>query len=144
MPADAIDRSVITQSTKTIHNPDEPRHFMRLKPAGKRIRILREGRELAVSDRALRLLEVGKDVYDPVLYIPPEDVRADLLVRDKRTFCPLKGHASYFDLAAADGRAPVPEIAWSYRDTLPFAREIDGLVAFYGDKVTIEESPSGS
>lgn len=136
------DRAAITLSTSTIHNPDEPRHFMRVKPAGRHLRVRVGRREIARSDRALRLLEVGKDMYDPVLYFPAEDVLAALQpVEGKRSHCPLKGYAAYYDLPAGDGHAAVAEIAWSYRETLPFAEEIRDMVAFYGTKVTIEESP---
>ena len=94
---------------------------------------------LAESGRALRVIEAGNDLYDPCLYLPREDVRADLEPSDKaRTFCPLKGHASYFDLPGGP-----KEIAWSYDETLDFAAELNGLIAFYGDKVTVEEHPAG-
>ena len=56
-----------------IHNPGDPQHFMRLKPAGL-VEIWADGRRIARSERALRCLEVGRDLYDPVLYLPMEDV----------------------------------------------------------------------
>ena len=144
MTRNANDREAVTLSTATIHNPDEPRHFMRVKPAGRQVRVLVGTREIARSDRALRLLEVGKDVYDPVLYFPADDVLAALQPVDgKRTHCPLKGYAAYFDLPAHGDQPAVAEIAWSYRETLPFAAEIRDRVAFYGTKVTIEERPLG-
>jgi uncharacterized protein (DUF427 family) len=130
----------ITRVEGAIHNPADPRHFMRLKPVASRVRILRDGVVLAESDRALRLIEVGRDLYDPALYLPREDVRAPLVRTAKRTRCPLKGECSYFDLAGPG--AAVPEIAWSYEETYDFAAAIRGRIAFYGSKVTVEESPA--
>ena len=132
----------ITLSRETIHNPKEPRHFMRIKPAGRRVRILRDGRVLADTNNALRVLEAGRDIYDPVLYLPRSDIRADLAPSDKeRTFCPIKGHASYFDLLGADGAVEQSEIAWSYEETLDISEEMKDLIAFYPDHVMIEEHP---
>lgn len=134
-------RKKITLSNETIHNPDEPRHFMRIKPITAQVRILRERRLLAESRRALRLIEAGRDIYDPTIYLPRGDVAAPLGRSDKRTFCPLKGHASYFDLLNEAGEVDVAEIAWSYEETEDFADELKALIAFYPSKVTIEEVP---
>ncbi|MGB1026497.1 MAG: hypothetical protein ACPGYL_08080, partial [Rhodospirillaceae bacterium] len=60
----------ITLSTQTIHNPDEPRHFMRVKPVPRTVRVHRNGMTLAESQAALRVTEVGRDIYDPVFYLP--------------------------------------------------------------------------
>lgn len=130
-------RESVTMSRHTIHNPDEPRHFMRLKPVEGTVRILRNGRLLAQSSRALRVLEAGKDLYDPCLYLPRQDVKVELAASPReKTWCPLKGHASYFDLPGE-----VETIAWSYEETRDFADDLKGLVCFYGNKVTIEEHP---
>lgn len=135
-------RQQVTLSPATIHNPEEPRHFMRIKPAGRRVRVLRNGEVLAETTGALRVLEAGRDIYDPVLYIPRGDIRARLVpAARERTFCPIKGHASYFDLAGDDGATAVPDIAWSYEETLDFAAEIKDHVAFKGTEVVIEEHP---
>ena len=131
-------RESVTPSKFTIHNPDDPRHFMRIKPVAGTVRILRDGQVLAESGRAVRLIEAGNDLYDPCFYLPREDVRADLAASARaRTRCPLKGHASSFVLPGGPA-----EIAWTYDQTLDFAGELQDLVAFYGDKVTIEESPA--
>jgi len=134
----------VTLSQETIHNPDEPRHFMRIKPVKGHVRILFEGRVLAHSDQVLRVLEAGRDIYDPVLYFPPSDVRATLSPVEKRTFCPLKGHACYFDLVSEQGRVEVPEIAWSYRETFDTAAPLKERVAFDAARVVIEEHSTAS
>ena len=131
-------RESVTRSKFTIHNPDDPRHFMRIKPVAGTVRILRDGQVLAESGRAVRLIEAGNDLYDPCIYMPREDVQAALAPSAKaRTWCPLKGHAVYFDLPGGP-----QEIAWSYDETLDFARETQDLIAYYGDKDTIEGHPA--
>ena len=134
-------RAQVTLARETIHNPDEPRHFMRIKPVKGRVRVLLDGQVLAESAQALRVLEAGRDLYDPVVYFPAADVRVTLSPAAKRTVCPLKGQATYLDLAAERGRAAVPEIAWSYRETFDFAAALKGRVAFDAARVTVEEQP---
>jgi len=139
---DAAIRETVTRSQHTIHNPDDPRHFMRVKPAGRYVTVSRKGRVLAEGADAFRVIEAGNDMYDPLIYFPRRALKADLAPCAKeKTWCPLKGHAVYFDLPADAGEDTVEEIAWSYEDTLDFAAEIKDLVAFYPDKVTIEERP---
>ena len=134
----------ITFVTKGIHRPDEPRHFMRLKPVMGGVRISRGGQELARSGKALRVLEAGRDLYDPVVYLPREDVSASLReVEGKSTHCPLKGDTAYFDLMAADGSIAERNIAWSYTKPLSFAMELKDLIAFDPAKVSVmEQGPS--
>jgi uncharacterized protein (DUF427 family) len=52
----------ITRATQTIHNPADPRHFMRLKPVSRQITIRLGDMLLARTSRALRLVEVSNDV----------------------------------------------------------------------------------
>ena len=128
----------ITLSEQTIHNPGEPRHFMRLKPVGRPVQILRGDVVLARTGAALRLLEVGRDFYDPTIYVPQADVIAGLRQTQAQTHCPLKGDAVYFDLIV-DGAVAQPEIAWSYPDPPDFALALAGHIAFYPHLVTIIE-----
>ena len=123
-----------------IRRPDVPSHFMVLKPVQKRIVVrLPDGTVLAESSNAIRLMEAGKTLYDPVIYMPKDDVSVPLTRQDKSTHCPLKGDASYF--TAEPGGQTLPDIAWSYDEPLDFSQDIEGLIAFYPDKVVIEEHP---
>ncbi len=129
-----MQRDQVTLATQTIHREDEPRHFMRLKPVPRRIRILKDSQVLADTEAALRLTEVGKDIYDPVFYIPEADIQVDLVpIIGKSTHCPLKGDASYF---AYTGDEP---IAWTYDRPLAATEALKGLIAFYPDQVVVEE-----
>jgi uncharacterized protein (DUF427 family) len=93
---------------------------------------------LATSDNALIVKEAR---LPPAIYIPREDVVMDELgASDTSTYCPYKGHASYFgsrDSAAKD-------VAWSYEDPYPHMSMIKAHLAFYPDRVdAIETAPLG-
>lgn len=124
----------ITMASDAIHNPNEPRHFMRLKLVPRRIQVSRGGTILADTMRAVRLTEVGRDIYDPVFYIPETDMIAEMTAIDGKTsHCPLKGDASYYS-QGDDG-----PIAWTYDRPFNFSAALKGLVAFYPDKVSVLE-----
>ncbi len=126
--------------SKTISRPDAPNHFMVLRPVQKKIVIrLPNGPVLASSAQAIRLMESGKSLYDPVLYLPRDDVSAPLTTQSNHSFCPLKGEASYFGYD--DGDTKIDDLAWSYGAPLDFSEPIKGLIAFYANKVIIEEHP---
>lgn len=119
--------------TVTIRNPENDAHFMHVNPVRQRVRVMRGGRVLADTRQALRVMETGRGVYDPVVYIPSGDVNGGLApLPGKSTHCPLKGDASYF---ALDG----DEVAWTYDRPLEAAELLRDHVAFYADRVTIEE-----
>lgn len=117
-----------------IHNPSNPRHFMQLDPVGQKLRIHFGDLLIAESDRAMRLLEVGKRAYAPQYYIPLDDVRVALARSDRSTHCPLKGDASYFTVEDTSG---TEEIGWAYEVPFEFASELSGLVAFDLRRVSI-------
>ena len=126
----------VTLVKNAIHNPADPRHFMRVVPAeGSRTASTGES-TIARSENALVIKEVGYDLYDHVVYFPRSDVDMDALVPiDKTTHCPLKGDTQYFDIVA-DGER-IAEAAWSYVDTIDEAAEISDLVAFDSSKVVV-------
>ena len=67
----------------------------------------------------------------PVYYLPPADVRTDLLVPSKHTsFCEWKGAASYGTVVTLAGRV-APNAAWTYPEPAPGFEAIAGYVAFY-------------
>ena len=67
-------------------------------------------------------------------YIPPEDVRMDLLVpSQKTTACPYKGRARY--LSARIGGQEFPDIVWSYPEPIPECPKIKGLMSFFNEQV---------
>ena len=79
----------------------------RLEPTARRIRVVFAGETIADTTRAWRLLETS---HPPSYYIPPEDVRQDLLAPAAgRSFCEYKGASSYWTVRAGGRSAPVPE-----------------------------------
>lgn len=126
----------ITLVKNAIHNPAEPRHFMRIVPAEQTRSASVGGTVIAQSAEAAVVKEVGLDLYDHVTYFPRADVSMNALVPiDKTTHCPLKGDTEYFDVVV-DGER-IAEAAWSYVDTIDVAADLRGLVAFDNTKVII-------
>ena len=114
-----------------IKNPDNPSHLMVIKPVAGTVRVERNGVELAVSADAVRVMEIGRSVYDPMVYLPEADLTMALEKIDKSSHCPLKGDAYYL---AHEGE----EVAWGYHP-LPFAKILEGHVAFWPNKVRLTE-----
>jgi len=105
----------------------------RLEPTPKHIHVIFEGETVASTRRALRVLETS---HPPVYYIPPEDVRMELLTRTTRySFCEFKGGAVYWALRA--GERVVENAAWSYPDPTPAYRALAGYLAFYASRVDV-------
>ncbi|MER7832553.1 DUF427 domain-containing protein [Streptomyces sp. NPDC095602] len=100
-------------------------HRITIEPADGPVRVVRDGVRVASTTRALALRETGCPLR---LYIPAEDVRADLLEPSrKRTYCPFKGTASYWSLP---GR---PDAVWAYPDPNPEVAAIQGHFCFYDE-----------
>ncbi len=73
----------------------------------------------------------------PRYYIPPEDVREEVLVESETTTrCPYKGVASYYSVEAGGER--VEDLAWYYPEPIPEAPKIRGLLCFFNEKVDLE------
>ena len=105
-----------------------PEHRLTTKPAGVRVQVRFKGEIIADTKDAIRLDE-GE--YPAVYYIPRKDVKMDRLVRSNhRTYCPFKGHASYYSLK--DGPA---NAVWSYEQPYDEITVIKERLAFYPDKV---------
>ncbi|HEY6014535.1 MAG TPA: DUF427 domain-containing protein [Candidatus Limnocylindrales bacterium] len=103
----------------------------RVEPVPERIRVVVDGVTIAESTRALRVLETAGA---PVYYLPPDDVRLDLLAPSPHsTFCEWKGDATYRSYEARDRR--IPNVAWSYEAPLPGYEAIRGYLAFYAQLV---------
>ena len=105
---------------------------MYLEPSPKRIRVELFGETVADSVRAMLLLESG---VHPIYYLPPQDLRTDLLEpTEHHTHCPKKGDASYYSVRVGDRVAE--NVAWYYPEPLDHAPDgLAGLVAFYLDRV---------
>jgi uncharacterized protein (DUF427 family) len=110
-----------------------PGHRISVTPASARVQIKFKGKIVADSKDAVQMVEgmEGSTVAPTVYYVPRKDVKMERLVRTShQTYCPFKGHASYYSLK--DG----PENAvWSYEEPYDEMAAIRQMVAFYPDKV---------
>ena len=112
-----------------------PDHPITISPNPKRVRITAGDIVIADTTHALTLKEAK---YPAVQYVPREDANMALLERTARTtHCPYKGDANYFSIRA-DGHS-LENATWTYETPFPAMTEIAGHLAFYPDKVKIEE-----
>ncbi len=112
-------------------------HEIVITPGDLHVEITGGGEKVAESDRPVLLDETGLPTR---YYLPPEDVRMDLLRRTAHTSrCPFKGRASYWALEV--GGQVYENVAWSYEDPIPGAEEIAGLLAFYDNQVDVAAEP---
>lgn len=111
-----------------------PDHRVTITRSPKHVRAL-AGDEVVADSRAALLVE--ESGHDPVWYFPLQDVRDGRLVpTESASYCPFKGHASYFTVEA--GGARLEDAAWAYPTPYDECRPLAGHVAFYPDRVAIE------
>ncbi|CCD98469.1 DUF427 domain-containing protein [Bradyrhizobium sp. STM 3809] len=112
-----------------------PDHPITITPNPRRVRVMADGVVIADTTRALILKEAS---YPAVQYVPRADANmAALQKTDRVTHCPYKGDASYFSIVTPGTR--LDNAIWSYETPFPAMTEISGHLAFYPDKVRIEE-----
>ena len=112
-----------------------PDHPITITRNPRRVRVTAGDLVIAESAKALTLKEAK---YPAVQYLPREDANMALLERTERTtHCPYKGDASYYSIKA-DGKT-LDNAIWTYETPFPAMTEISGHLAFYPDKVKIEE-----
>jgi uncharacterized protein (DUF427 family) len=121
-------------SARPVKNPG-PDHPITIARHPKRVVVTFAGRILADTTDALVLHEAA---YPSVLYIPRKDADMSLLERTSHsTYCPYKGDASYFSIPLAGTRGT--NAVWTYERPHPPAAQIKDYLAFYPDRVSIEE-----
>ena len=112
-----------------------PDHPITITQNPRRVRVTAGDIVIADTTKALTLKEAR---YPAVQYVPREDANMALLERtDRVTHCPYKGDASYYSIKA-DGKT-LDNAIWTYETPFPAMTEISGHLAFYPDKVKIEE-----
>jgi uncharacterized protein (DUF427 family) len=95
------------------------------------VRVVIGGEIVAETKRARFLFETRLPTR---YYIPPEDVRMDLLIAsDKVTACPYKGTAQYYSVRI--GERVFPDIVWCYPDPIPECPKIKGYLCFFNEHV---------
>ena len=103
-----------------------------LRACAQRVRVELGGETLADSTRALRVLETS---HPPTIYVPPDDVRLDLLAASaaRSSWCEFKGAARYFDAVVGGERSRA--VAWAFPDPSRGYEALRDHVAFYPGRV---------
>ena len=111
-----------------------PDHPIAVTPNPKRVIVSAGGTVIADTTAALTLKEAS---YPAVQYIPRGDASMAGFERsDHHSWCPYKGEASYFSIPGIDrGENAI----WTYETPHDAVAEIRDHLAFYPDRVTIEE-----
>ena len=123
-----------TQAVESVWDYPRP---PRLEPTSAHLKIVHRGVVIANTTQALRVLETS---HPPVFYLPPADIRMDLLQpsNERRSFCEFKGLANYWTLAlpALGSKEPgVANVAWSYPDPAKSFSALRDYLAFYASRV---------
>lgn len=112
-------------------HPRDPRVRIDVLESSRPVRVVLGGETVAETHRGRFLFETGLPTR---YYIPPEDVRMDLLEpSEARTACPYKGTAVYWTARVA-GRE-YPDIVWSYPEPTLEATKIKNCLCFFNERV---------
>lgn len=102
-----------------------------LEPVTDQVRIVFAGECIVAGNGAYRVLETS---HPPVYYIPPSEVRGDILMLEKHTSgCEFKGIANYWSLDVNETRSA--NAAWSYSNPTAAFQPIKDYLAFYASRV---------
>ncbi len=112
----------------------DPYHRIDVRDSSRHVRVTAGGEVVAETRRPKLLFETG---LGNRFYIPPDDVRRDLLEpSDKHTICPYKGTASYWSVVV-EGRG-IDDAAWAYPQPLEAMLKAGDHISFSGDGIAIE------
>ena len=113
-----------------------PDYAVGISPAVGKVTVTCKGEVVAESEAALLIEETR---HAPVFYLPRADVRMGLLERsDHSTYCPFKGHASYWSLEV--NQQVEENLVWSYEEPYPEVAGLKDHMAFYSDRATVTTS----
>ena len=114
-----------------------PDHPITITPHGAHVVVTAGGRTIADTRNALALQE---STYPAALYIPRDDADLGQLERtDHTTYCPYKGDASYYSIPGVEQGT---NAVWTYEAPYDAVSPIKDHLAFYADRVSIEEQPA--
>jgi uncharacterized protein (DUF427 family) len=114
--------------------------FVHARDPYKRVDVVNSSRPLQVIVGGVTVADTkrARFLYETRLptryYIPPEDVRMDLLVAsDKVTACPYKGTARYYSVKVGD--QVFPDIVWGYPEPIAECPKIKAYLCFFNEQV---------
>lgn len=127
---DRVDRWYEEDEEIFVH-PRDPYKRVDVLASSRHVQVILGGEIVADTRRAHFLFETRLPTR---YYIPPEDVRMDLLMpSEKATACPYKGRARYWSARIGDN--VFPDIVWSYAEPIPECPKINGLLSFFNEQV---------
>lgn len=122
------------EDSPVLGHPRDPFHRIDVRRSSRQVRIELDGTVLAESWRPSLLVETSLPVMR--YYLPPEDVRRELLrPSTTETACAYKGVATYWSVGLPD--RTVPDLVWSYPKPLPGAEQVAGLMCFFAERVDV-------
>jgi len=110
----------------------DPHKRVDVVPSSRHVRVEVDGELLAESRRPLVLFETSLPTR---YYLPPDDVRVELVPSETESTCPYKGVASWW--SARLGDRLVEDIAWSYPSPVPENPRIAGLICFRNERLDL-------
>jgi uncharacterized protein (DUF427 family) len=111
----------------------DPYYRVDVLPSSRHVRVVIAGITVADTRQPSLLFETTLPTR---YYIPPEDVRMDLLEPTSLTSrCPYKGLAAYWSVKVGDHVAK--NVVWSYPDPIPETPKIKNLLCFYNEHVDL-------
>jgi uncharacterized protein (DUF427 family) len=127
---DKVD-AFLEEDEKLVGHVRSPFHRIDTRATTRRVRVIVGGETIADSRRAVLLFETG---IRPRVYIPRQDVALERLAPSAtRSFCPYKGEASYWSVTAGGRR--FDDVVWCYAAPFPEAMAVQGLLAFWDEKI---------
>ena len=121
----------IEEDEEIFVHPRDPYKRVDAIQSSRLVQIVVGGEIVAETRRARFLFETRLPTR---YYIPPEDVRMDLLVpSDKTTACPYKGRARYYSVKIGD--QVYQDLVWIYPDPIAECPKIKGLLCFFNEHV---------
>jgi uncharacterized protein (DUF427 family) len=115
-------------------HPRDPYSRIDVYKSSRHVRVSLDGEVLADTRRAKVLFETA---LPPRYYLPPDDVRTELLVpSSKKTRCAYKGSASYWHVRVGDRL--VEDLVWTYPEPQHDAEPVRDLLCFFNERVDLE------
>lgn len=129
---DRLDEWLEEDEPLTVHVRD-PYTRTDILDSSRHVRVEIDGETVAETIRARALYETGLPTR---WYIPPEDVRSELLEPSAtRTGCAYKGTASYHSVRIGDTLHE--DVVWHYPEPLRDAERIRGRLCFFNERATV-------
>lgn len=129
---DRVDRWL--EEDEEIHgHPRDPYTRIDVRESSRHVRVSLRGELLAETERPKLLFETSLPVR---IYVPRPDVRTEFLERSPAaSYCPYKGHASYWSAIVGDERSD--DVAWSYGEPFPEAARVRDHLSFLHEDLEV-------